>query len=262
MLNERPPRTWTAGRRPAWRRAVGWGVCAGGGILLGALVLSTVWWTERTGRSATIARPRGEVAGRVSDVPAPVPPSDSREAIGGSRADGASADSVRAGAEPRVPAGGNRRRLAPRARILDRAVAGESGIPDTAEDPDAAVLREFHGNGAPWIECPLKDGKRHGKARTWFPHGTSCSEVSYRNGKLDGPARFWHPDGAEAFSGAFSDGAKTGRWMEYGPAGGLRSETEFSKGLRHGLCVYWDDEGQLNQDQSGTYEHGERIAGL
>ncbi|MDP6539433.1 MAG: hypothetical protein QF410_07790 [Planctomycetota bacterium] len=86
--------------------------------------------------------------------------------------------------------------------------------------------------------------------------------MSYRNGKLDGPARFWHPDGAEAFSGAFSDGAKTGRWMEYGPAGGLRSETEFSKGLRHGLCVYWDDEGQLNQDQSGTYEHGERIAGL
>ncbi|MAF67365.1 MAG: hypothetical protein CMJ84_17125 [Planctomycetes bacterium] len=236
-------------------------MCAGGGILLGALVGSTVWWTERTDRSASIARPRGEVPGRVSDGPAPAPASDSREAIGGARADGASAGSARAGAGPRVPAGRNRRRLAPRARILDRAAAGESDIPDP-KDPDAAVLREFHGNGAPWVECPQKDGKRHGLARAWFPNGVLCSKQSYREGKLHGPARYWHPDGAEAASGAFTDGEKTGRWVEYGPDGGLRSEAEFSRGLRHGVCVYWDDEGNVVQSLSGTYEHGERAAGL
>ncbi|MDP6990979.1 MAG: hypothetical protein QF903_16030, partial [Planctomycetota bacterium] len=77
-------------------------------------------------------------------------------------------------------------------RILDGSGAV---VPGSATDPDAAVLREFHGNGAPWVECPQKDGERHGLARVWFPDGALCSKKSYREGKLHGPARFWHPDG-------------------------------------------------------------------
>ena len=45
-------------------------------------------------------------------------------------------------------------------------------------------IEEYYPNGMLSNKETLKDGKRHGLYRSWFPWGQKMSEDNYKNGKI------------------------------------------------------------------------------
>jgi antitoxin component YwqK of YwqJK toxin-antitoxin module len=76
----------------------------------------------------------------------------------------------------------------------------------------------------------------------------------------EGPFRATHPDGSPAAEGRFHAGLAVGRWRTRHPGGGIASEGGYLLGRREGVWLFRDADGALDDDATGVYEDGERIA--
>src|SRR6266550_3299976 len=57
------------------------------------------------------------------------------------------------------------------------------------------IQRHFYRTGLIREEIPLRNGRRHGVARTWHKNGVLASEEPYRNGVPHGICRQWDEQG-------------------------------------------------------------------
>ena len=76
---------------------------------------------------------------------------------------------------------------------------------------------------------PVKNGKRHGRAREFYANGQLKAEGSWRLGELHGAWNWYRQDGTLMRSGAFKAGNQVGKWQTFDRAGRLVKTTEFGK---------------------------------
>ena len=81
----------------------------------------------------------------------------------------------------------------------------------------------------------------HGRHRAWNYYredGTRSESVTYSDGKMQGPSTTWLSNGQKSKEGYYANGEREGPW------------------------VFWQEDGTVNQERSGIYKDGKKIAPL
>lgn len=104
------------------------------------------------------------------------------------------------------------------------------------QDPSAKVIITHHENGKVKAIVALRDGKRHGIARSYYRNGQLWQEVNYYNGEKHGIAK------------------------TYFDTGYLYQESEYSEGKLHGIRKRYRRNGQLMAEV--PYHYNKPAAGL
>jgi antitoxin component YwqK of YwqJK toxin-antitoxin module len=81
-------------------------------------------------------------------------------------------------------------------------------------------------------------GRSPDPTRTYYGDGQCKNATIYVDGVKDGRSEQWYPGGAKEWDGSYQDGYREGRWM------------------------FWNEDGSLDQERSGDYQAGQRVAGL
>lgn len=80
----------------------------------------------------------------------------------------------------------------------------------------------------------------------------------------DGPppqVAYWS-DGAKKSSVTFVEGVKEGPCQQWYASGAPECSGEYRRGLRQGIWTFWNEDGSIDQERSGEYREGKRVAGL
>lgn len=152
----------------------------------------------------------------------------------------------------------------------------------------------WYESGAPMTAGTYRHGEQVGRWTLWFPDGVAKSEGSLLGGRREGVWVERAPGGAvdDLATGIYEDGEKIGDWfvdgervfrwgdgqvqerslwkdgLREGPCarywgGGARSEEgAYSRGRRTGPWRFWNIDGTLDGERTGTYDAGRRIGGL
>ena len=78
--------------------------------------------------------------------------------------------------------------------------------------------------------------------------------------RVDGPARTVDADGDVVAEGMLTDGVRNGAWVTRHPGGAIASRGSYLLGEREGIWVFRTPTGALDEERTGVYESGERIA--
>jgi hypothetical protein len=131
------------------------------------------------------------------------------------------------------------------------------GAPDTRREswPDGSPREEYQ------VERD-KQGRevRSGPYRSWHPNGNLASEGVFAQDRETGKWRFFHPDGTRAAEGSFARGERAGFWETFHASGPRESRGRYEKDHRTGEWSFWTEEGELDERNSGVYEHESRRA--
>ena len=73
---------------------------------------------------------------------------------------------------------------------------------------------------------------------TYWSDGAVKSSVVYVDGSREGAREQWYPSGVTECRGAYSHGAREGPW------------------------TFWNEDGSIDQERSGEYREGKRVAQL
>src|SRR5690606_22933064 len=96
-------------------------------------------------------------------------------------------------------------------------------------------------------EVPVRNGRRHGIARTWHKNGRLASEESYQNGLLHGACHQWDEQGKLLGDYRMDHGTGIQRvWFENGV---LQSEQSFINGKATGPCRRWLQDGSFASEE-------------
>jgi hypothetical protein len=74
------------------------------------------------------------------------------------------------------------------------------------------------------------------------------------NAVSHGSYKVRYADGEEAVRGRMKDGLRHGKWRYFHPSGKKRATGWYLTGLREKEWTYWDEEGEVNEAESGEYE--------
>ena len=78
---------------------------------------------------------------------------------------------------------------------------------------------ELYEDGAVKMEGEMKDGKRSGEWKSYFPDGKVQSTGFFENGLRTGKAKVYHENGNLYMDGFYKEGRKTGEWIFYDEQG-------------------------------------------
>lgn len=112
------------------------------------------------------------------------------------------------------------------------------------------------------IKAETHLGVKHGPFRAWFDNGHVSSEGNYKGGRRDGTWRFFHKNGQLAWLGAYTEGQRVGVWEDYYPTGIIQSLGEYQDGERQGLWFFYDQDGEIDVEESGVFLNGELVEPL
>lgn len=87
----------------------------------------------------------------------------------------------------------------------------------------------YHSNHNEYMGGRLKEGKRDGQWKAYFPDGNVQSEGTYVDGKLDGPFRIFQENGHLKYVQYYSKGICTGIWKYYDEEGKLIKSVEVTE---------------------------------
>jgi len=76
----------------------------------------------------------------------------------------------------------------------------------------------------------------------------------------DGVSRRVDPDGVVVEEGAYVAGLPSGVWITRHPDGALASQGSYLMGEQEGVWIYRAPDGTLDEERTGVYESGERVA--
>ena len=96
----------------------------------------------------------------------------------------------------------------------------------------------------------------------WYENGQKRWEGTYEDGAVVGVEHSWYEDGTPHYEGEYAGGVREGQWKYWRPGGRPQWEGHFSAGKRHGSYRAWRADGTLDLAESGTYQHGVKIAEL
>lgn len=116
---------------------------------------------------------------------------------------------------------------------------------------------EFRFEDQVWAELAVdKEGKRHGRLKSWARDGRLLEEADWEHGLRHGALRRFGPQGKVQEEGRYRRGERTGVFRFFGDDGLPLSEREFHGGALTGHAEEYDDAGQLELEE--TYVRGER----
>ena len=108
----------------------------------------------------------------------------------------------------------------------------------------------------------LFSGIKVGLWSTWYENGRKESEGQYQDGEREGLWTVWYENGQRDTEGEFRNGEKEGRWTNWYDNGKTKSEGQYQNGEREGRWADWSEDGSINNEKSGIYKAGKRIAPL
>jgi len=114
------------------------------------------------------------------------------------------------------------------------------------------IQRYFYRTGLIREEIPLRNGQRHGVARTWHRNGQLASEEPYQNGLPHGVCRQW--DEAGRLLGRYRMLRGTGVQRAWHDNGRLQMEVSTARGEFSGRSRIWLRDGTLLSER--IYDHG------
>ncbi len=104
------------------------------------------------------------------------------------------------------------------------------------------------------------DGRLHGRLAEYDEQGLLVREGQYQNGLAEGPQVEFHPGGAVKKSEIhYAGGRPNGSALAWRPDGTRESEGEMRDGLREGRWTYWNSDGSVHTELSGSYRAGKRV---
>jgi hypothetical protein len=107
--------------------------------------------------------------------------------------------------------------------------------------------RYYYRNGQISEEAPLRDGLRHGIARSWYKNGTPATQEAYQNDLQHGVCRQWNETGKLLGEYRMDHGTGIQRvWYENGV---VQWEQSFAKGKATGPCRMWLQDGSFASEQ-------------
>jgi hypothetical protein len=118
------------------------------------------------------------------------------------------------------------------------------------------IQRHFYRTGLIREEIPLRNGRRHGVARTWHKNGVLASEEPYRNGVPHGICRQW--DGEGRLLGKYKMVRGTGVQRAWHDNGQLQMEVSTVRGELSGRNRIWLRDGTLLSER--FYVHGRIVS--
>jgi MORN repeat variant len=118
------------------------------------------------------------------------------------------------------------------------------------------IQRYFYRTGLIREEIPLRNGQRHGVARTWHRNGQIASEEPYKNGLPHGVCRQW--DEAGRLLGKYRMFRGTGVQRAWHDNGRLQMEVSTVRGEFSGRNRIWLRDGTLLSER--IYDHGRVVS--
>ncbi len=107
----------------------------------------------------------------------------------------------------------------------------------------ATIQQSQFRNGQLREKTPVKQGRKHGVARTWHRNGVLASEQPFKNGLLHGHCRQWDESGK--LLGEFTMNAGSGVQREWHDNGQLSIEVSTVRGKFSGRNCIWLRDGTL-----------------
>lgn len=89
------------------------------------------------------------------------------------------------------------------------------------------LFLEKYENGVKQMEGNMKDAKRTGPWKAWYPDGTVWSEGNYKEGKRDGKSKVYFENGKVRYEGSYKDDKQVGIWKYYDETGKQIEEKNF-----------------------------------
>jgi len=121
---------------------------------------------------------------------------------------------------------------------------------------NTTIQRHFYRTGLLREEIPLRNGRRHGVARTWHKNGVLASEEPCRNGVPHGTYRQW--DEAGRLLGKYRTVRGTGIQRAWHDNGQLQMEVSTVRGEFCGRNRIWLRDGSLLSER--FYLHGRIVS--
>jgi len=159
--------------------------------------------------------------------------------------------------------------------------------PAADRDPDDMSDWAYLEAHTPSIQATTEwDGTINGMKTLWHPNGAKLGEGEYVNSEKNGPWTYWHDngqkrwegtyvadvprglertwydDGTPQYVGKFIDGLREGPFSYWYENGQLWWQGPFKHGLREGRFLQWRRNGDIDEDASGMYHEGKRVAPL
>ena len=143
----------------------------------------------------------------------------------------------------------------------------------SAVNADPEIVTGYYDHGAKRFQARVRDNNWHGKFTRWDVLGRKMEEGDYRNGLRHGLWVSWDSDeyggiggqisrsrpAYRRTQGAYADGVRTGIWTEWHSGGEKYSEGEYDDDQMAGNWRFWNDDGSIDQEQTGFYENGVKI---
>jgi hypothetical protein len=105
----------------------------------------------------------------------------------------------------------------------------------------------------------FNNGKREG---TWVwenKNGQINTKGNYTNGKEEGTWTTYYDSGTLSDKGGYKNGKKEGIWARYWNKAGLMSKGTFKDGKAEGAWVWYNQDGAVWKEYTGTYKDGKKI---
>lgn len=96
-------------------------------------------------------------------------------------------------------------------------------------DKSGNCVKEIHyyESGQVEMEGGMKDGKRNGEWKAYFPDGRVQSVGTFVNGLRSGQATVWRENGNLYYEGFYKEGKQSGHWKWYDEQGNLVNESDY-----------------------------------
>lgn len=88
---------------------------------------------------------------------------------------------------------------------------------------------EYYTTGQVRMEGGMKDEKREGEWKAYFPDGRMQSIGTFANGLRTGAATVWQENGNLLQEGFYKDGKHVGKWKFYDEQGNLLKEVDYGE---------------------------------
>jgi antitoxin component YwqK of YwqJK toxin-antitoxin module len=116
-------------------------------------------------------------------------------------------------------------------KVLDQYPNGDVKIlrEYTVKQLDTIYVYEkvFYNDSVLRVEGPLKEEKRNGLWKSYYPNGTKWSETSFGLGEMNGPTKTYYKNGQLRYEGFYSQGKVSGNWNWYDSTGVLNKHVDF-----------------------------------
>ena len=106
----------------------------------------------------------------------------------------------------------------------------------------------------------VKNGKREDYWNFFHSNtGQLSGKGIYKNGNFDGIWMFYWDNGQLRDKGNYKDGNREGSWIGYWENSKLRYEGDYKKGTKDGLWHWYNKDGTVDKEITGTYKEGVKV---